>query len=128
MLRNSNNKIAGLAIALTLSTVPLYACGFYLPNGVLFEDYALKVPKGYFSEEIELIEPPYDPGFEALIPAYKGKYSQVRQYGEQTESGDIADLWAALEQESLGQAERDKLSASYKSTRAAITEYPRKRP
>jgi hypothetical protein len=127
MLRNYNSKIAGLAIALTLSTVPLYACGFYLPNGVLFEDYALKVPKGYFSEEIELIEPPHEPGFEALIPTHKERYSQVRQYGEQTESGDIADLWAALGQESLGQAERERLLASYKSTRAAITEYTGKR-
>ncbi|MBN2270184.1 MAG: hypothetical protein JXN61_06195, partial [Sedimentisphaerales bacterium] len=127
MLRNCHKKIAGLAIAMTLSTVPLYACGFYLPNGVLFEDYALKVPKGYFSEEIEQIELPFEPGFEAAIPTYAGRYGRVRQYGQQTESGDIADLSAAMRQASVSQAERERLLASYESLRAAITEYTKKR-
>jgi hypothetical protein len=128
MLRNCNNKIAGLAIGLILSTAPLYACGFYLPNSVLFEDYALKVPKGYFSVEIELIEPPSEAGFHVLMPVEEqGRYWRMRPYAEQTETGDIADLTAALEQGSLGRAERERLLASYKSTRAAITEYTRKK-
>ena len=128
MPRNCNNKMAGLAIVLTLSTAPLYACWFYLPNSVLFEDYALKVPKGYFSEEIELIELPFEAGLQVPMPAEEqGKYWRMRPYAEQTETGDIADLTAALEQGSLERAEREKLLASYKSTRAAITEYTRKR-
>jgi len=121
LLRCLNKRIAGLLIALTLGARSVYACGFYMPNRVLFEDYALKVPKGYFADEVKRIEPSFKPGFQAMVPTLR------RRYSEQTETGDIADLTAALSESDLSNQERDRVLACYKSTRELITNYVREK-
>jgi len=127
MPRKWNNKIAGSFIALAFAVEPVCGCGFYMPNRVLFEDYALKSPKGYFSEEVKRIELPIEVRFDAKIASYGSGYRDAPKYGDQTKIGDIADLRAALLKSSLSTKNRGYIVSNYIRTREHISEYTRKR-
>ena len=127
MLRCLNNRIAVLFVALTAIGGSLYACGYVMPNRVLSESYALKVPKGYFEREVARIEPPFEPGFQAIIAHYKNRYDNVRDYGKQTQAGDLADLAEALAKSGLSEGQRRSILAAYDSMREVITSYVREK-
>jgi len=127
MFERMNSKIAIFIVTLTSAAGCLYACGWYMPNRVLYEDYALKSPRGYFGKELARIEPAFDVKLKAEVASYGSSYRDAPKYAEQTRAGDIADLHAALLKSELSNKEREYIVNAYIWTREHISDYSKRR-
>ena len=101
-----------------------HPCGPFLPNRVLEEgdDYVLKPPEGFFSNEIENISQSLDSYLNETNSDYKALLKYKAKRFLKTENIDLSDLKEALEALKIDKSKSQSILEQYEKTRKVITD------